>query len=238
MILIYLAAGRGSRLPKKFRNNPKCLVRIKGETIFERNKEFFKFFKKKIIITGYKKNKIKKLAKSLGFNIIYNHCYSKTNMVYSMFLAKKKINEDVIVCYGDIIFNKNIIKILKQDKNILPVNINWLKYWKKRMSYKKILDDAEELKVKKGEIRHIGSKITSKLPDYQFLGILKFQKKTFLNLSKFFISQNQKIDMTSFLNKCINKKLLNLYMKKYKDFWHEIDQKKDIIIAEKSKEFR
>jgi len=238
VILIYLAAGRGTRLPKKFRNNPKCLVKIKNETLFERNKEFFNFFKKKIIITGYKNNKLKKLAKNLGFNIICNKYYSKTNMVYSMFLAKKKINEDVIVCYGDIIFNKKIIKILKQGKNILPVNLNWFKYWKKRMSYKEILDDAEELKVKKGKIKQIGSKIKGKLPDYQFLGIIKFKKQTFLNLSKFFISQNQKIDMTSFLNKCINEKLLNLYIKKYKDFWHEIDRKIDINIAEQSKEFR
>ena len=40
MILIYLAAGRGSRLPKEFRNNPKCLVEVKNKTLFERNKEF------------------------------------------------------------------------------------------------------------------------------------------------------------------------------------------------------
>ena len=53
-------------------------------------------------------------------------------MVYSMFLAKKYINEDVVVCYGDIIFNPNIIRLLKVKNNILPVNLNWLKYWKKK----------------------------------------------------------------------------------------------------------
>ena len=36
MLLIYLAAGRGSRLPKKFRENPKCLTKINGITIFEK----------------------------------------------------------------------------------------------------------------------------------------------------------------------------------------------------------
>ena len=79
MILIYLAAGRGSRLPKEFRNNPKCLVEVKNKTLFERNKEFFNFFKKKIIITGYKKNKIQKLAKKMNFKIIHNKYYIKTN---------------------------------------------------------------------------------------------------------------------------------------------------------------
>ena len=229
MILIYLAAGRGSRLPKKFRNNPKCLVKIKNETLFGRNKDFFNFFKKKIIITGYKKNKLEKLARKMNFKIIYNKYYFKTNMVYSMFLAKRQITEDVVICYGDIIFDKKIIKILRYTKNILPVNINWLNYWKKRMSYKKILNDAEELKIQKGKITQIGGKIMNKFPKYQFLGIIKFKKETFFNLSKFFNSQNQKIDMTSFLNKCISEKILNLNATKYKNFWHEIDENKDII---------
>ena len=48
MILIYLAAGRGSRLPIKFRDKPKCLVKINNKTLIERNKIFFKNFKKKI----------------------------------------------------------------------------------------------------------------------------------------------------------------------------------------------
>lgn len=47
MILIYLAAGRGSRLPIKFRDKPKCLVKINNKTLIERNKIFFKNFKKK-----------------------------------------------------------------------------------------------------------------------------------------------------------------------------------------------
>lgn len=29
MYLVYLAAGRGSRLPKKYRQRPKCLTQIK-----------------------------------------------------------------------------------------------------------------------------------------------------------------------------------------------------------------
>ena len=54
MILIYLSAGRGSRLPSKIRDNPKCMVKIKDKTIFERNELFFKNFKNKFLITGYK----------------------------------------------------------------------------------------------------------------------------------------------------------------------------------------
>ena len=61
MQLIYLAAGRGSRLPKNSRNYPKCLTKINGISIFKRQADFFKKFQSKIIITGYKSASLKNL---------------------------------------------------------------------------------------------------------------------------------------------------------------------------------
>ena len=51
MYLVYLAAGCGSRLPKNYKKKPKCMTKIKNKTIFERNINFFKFFKKIICLT-------------------------------------------------------------------------------------------------------------------------------------------------------------------------------------------
>ena len=236
MILIYLAAGRGSRLHIKFRDKPKCLVKINNKTLIERNKIFFKNFKKKIIITGYKSIKIKKIANQFNFEVIVNKSFSRTNMVYSMFLAKKKINQDVVVCYGDIIFDHRVIKLLKNNQNILPVNKNWFKYWKKRMNKKKILIDAENLLVKNNIITHIGGKIENNLPKYQFMGIIKLKRKTFQKLSIFFKKLNIRTDMTNFLNTAIKSNKVKLIAKKYSSFWHEIDTNNDILVAKKSKD--
>tara|TARA_Y200000002_G_scaffold299837_1_gene254793 strand:+ start:19901 stop:20617 length:717 start_codon:yes stop_codon:yes gene_type:complete len=237
MILIYLCAGRGSRLPKIFRTRPKCLVKIRNKTIFERNKNFFEFFKKKIIITGYKGNYLQALSRKFNFEIIHNQNYRQTNMVYSMFLANKKINDNVVICYGDIIFDYKIIKLLRSKKNILPVYSKWHTYWKKRMNSNKILTDAENLILKKDRVITIGGRILKKIPKYQFTGIIKLKKNKFKELNKFFKSFKKNIDMTSFLDICIKKRKLELYTKKYHNFWHEIDTKKDIIVAENSKEF-
>ena len=236
MILIYLTAGRGSRLPIKFRDKPKCLVKINNKTLIERNKIFFKNFKKKIIITGYKSIKIKKIANQFNFEVIVNKSFSRTNMVYSMFLAKKKINQDVVVCYGDIIFDHRAIKLLKNNQNILPVNKNWFKYWKKRMNKKRILEDAENLVVKNNIITHIGGKIKNDLPKYQFMGIFKLKRKTFQKLSIFFKKLNIRTDMTNFLNTAIKSKKVKFIAKKYSSFWHEIDTNNDILVAKKSKD--
>ena len=127
MQLILLSAGIGSRLSKKLRKKPKSLAIINKKSILEHNLSFFKKFKKKIIITGYKKNLLTNFAKKNKFKVIYNSKFQSTNMVYSMFLASKLINEDVVICYGDIIFDPNLYLLLKKKENIMPLNSKWLK---------------------------------------------------------------------------------------------------------------
>ena len=234
MQLILLSAGRGSRLSQNLRKKPKSLATINGKSILEHNTDFFNKFKKKYIITGYKGNLIKKFAKKNNFKIIHNVKYKSTNMVYSSFLATKFIKEDVVICYGDIIFDSSIYNILKEKKNIMPLNINWLSVWKKRMNRKKIMKDAENVVTKKNILLTIGGKIKSKLPKYQYMGLFKLKKNDFFKLLiNFKKIQNKKIDMTSFLDKSIKKNKVKFYIKPYYKIWFEIDSYKDLVVASK-----
>lgn len=234
MNLILLCAGRGSRLSTKNRLKPKSLIQINNRPIIEYNKNFFNNFKKKIMITGYKKNLLEKFSKKYNFNIIHNNKFNKTNMVYSLFLAKGIIDDDVVVCYGDIIFDKEIINLLKENKDLLPVNKLWFDYWKKRMSKNKILEDAENLTYKNNYLLSIGGKIKKKYPSTQYMGIFKLKKKTFYRLHNLFLKiQNKNIDMTSFLNLSIKFLKLRFKIKLYHSYWFEIDNDKDILVAKK-----
>lgn len=233
MQLIVLSAGKGSRLPKRFREKPKCLVELNSKPLILYNNNFFQNFKKKIIISGYKKFYLEKISKKIDFKNIFNKNYASTNMVYSLFLAKKFIKEDVVIVYGDVIFNKKIHNLLLEKKNILPVNVNWFKNWKKRMNLKKVFQDAENLKVKNNNLIEIGNKIDKKkIPKYQFMGIIKLRKKSFFKCHKFFQKlDDNKIDMTSFLNLCVKNKIITLNIKKYDSHWYEIDTISDYKFA-------
>ena len=235
MQLIVLSAGKGSRLPAKFRKKPKCLVELCGKPLLQHNTSFFKKFKNKIIVTGYKQHKLKKISKKIGFTNIINKRYSITNMVYSLFLAKKLVNQDVVIVYGDIIFDEEIYKLLKPKKNLLPVNINWLNNWKKRMNMKNVLIDAENLIIKTKYLSEIGTKIEKKkMPRHQFMGIIKIKKKAFMKCYNFFKKlKNEKIDMTSFLNLCVKNRIISLKTPIYKSDWYEIDTISDHKFAEK-----
>ena len=232
MQLILLSAGRGSRLPKKFRDKPKSMAIVNKKTILENNLQFYNKFKKKIIITGYKNKFLRRFAKDNKFKFVINNKYRTTNMVYSTFLASKYITQDVVVCYGDIIFDSKIFNLLKDTKDILPVKRDWLKIWKKRMPENKIKFDAEDLEIKNNMLIRIGEKINKEMPKYQYMGILKLKKKSYSNLNTYFKNlKNEKIDMTSFLNYSIKNDKLKFHVKKNKLKWLEIDNQKDLKVA-------
>ena len=44
MQLVMLCAGRGSRLPKKFRNKPKCLMLLNNKNLLSYNEKIHKKF--------------------------------------------------------------------------------------------------------------------------------------------------------------------------------------------------
>ena len=235
MQIIVLAAGKGSRLPKKYRRVPKCLVKVNSKSIIDHNISFIRKFSNRIIISGYKYKILENHLKDQNFKHIKNQNYSSTNMVHSLSLAKKFVKDDVVIIYGDIIFNPNIYKLLSEKKNLLPVNKTWFKNWKERMGEKKIFEDAEYLKILNNKIIEIGTKINkNKIPKYQYMGIMKFKKNSFHDIISFYKTiHNKKIDMTTFLNLCINKKIINLKAKIYKSYWYEIDTISDHLYAEK-----
>ena len=166
MNFIVLASGRGSRLNKITREKPKCLIKIKNKkTIIDFISENFLDINNNIIVTGYKSHLIKKHLKDRNIKFVKNKNYIGTNMVESLILSKRKLKKgDLIILYSDIFFDKKIIqKIVKIKDNVIPVNANWLRSWKKRYkTLKKIKNDAEDLRVSNGNIVSIGDKIKKK----------------------------------------------------------------------------
>ena len=239
MNFIILASGRGSRLNNITKNKPKCLTVIKErKTLLDYISQNFEKNDNKIISTGYKSNLIVKHLFDKNINYVKNKNYLKTNMVESLMLCKKKLKQgDLIIVYGDIYFDQKIIKKVKKLRgNIIALNANWLQSWKKRYStLNRIREDAEDLIVSKGKIISIGDKIGKKLPKFQYMGILKFEKKTFMNLEKFYKKMNnKKISLTHFINETIKAKIATYNYSIFKNYWYEVDNISDLKYLKKS----
>lgn len=238
MQLIILASGRGKRLGKIKNYSSKLFLKLnKNITPFDYFRNFFDKFEDVIIVLGYKFyiNKNKVLKKENKITIVRNKNYYKTNMVESLFLAKDKIFSEVIILYSDVVFDLKIIsQIIKIKGSLLPINTEWLKFWKMRMNYKKIKEDAEDLEINKKYIVSLGGALKNKTPVGQFMGIVKLSVIDFKKLHIFYKSlNNKKIQMTHFLNLALKKKIIKLKYRKFNKFWVEIDSKKDYILSKK-----
>ena len=131
MKVILLNAGIGKRLGALTKSKPKCLVKITDNaTILDYQlKNFLKCNLKNIImLTGPFENQIRKHIElnypSLNIQYIQNPIYNKTNYIYTLYLVKNIINEDVILVHGDLIFSALILRdiINFKEKNCVLVN--------------------------------------------------------------------------------------------------------------------
>ena len=75
------------------------------------------------------------------------------------------------------------------------------------MSIKSVKNDSENVIFKNNKILEIGGDY-KKYPKGQYMGMIKFKKKDFHKMMSFYSKlKNYKIDMTTFLNICIKKKI-------------------------------
>lgn len=233
MKLVILASGLGSRLGNLTSNKPKFLTYVNENRIIDYMINLSSLFEETIIIGGHKFEQLENIIENS--RVLFNKDYLSTNMVHSLFLSSDYISNDFITVYGDIIFDSNIVRnLINNKKTILPIKRNWFDYWKLRMDVEAIKKDAENIIVDDDKILEIGSPITTKMPQYQFMGIIKFNYLDFINLKKFYKKiDNKKIDMTSFLNQSIKNNISNIYYTATNDLWLEIDNKKDLDVAKK-----
>ena len=132
MKAIIIAAGIGSRLGDLTKDLPKPLIDINGKSILERQIELFKKFgiNEIFIVTGYKNNKIK----FSDINCVYNSEYQQTEQIGSLMKARNEISGDVIISFGDILFEEKILEELLENKDdfVLVSDPNWKKSYESR----------------------------------------------------------------------------------------------------------
>ncbi len=98
-------------------NNHKSMAVLNnGETIFHRQLRILSEvgLKDFIITTGPFPEQLLEVTnlpqfKALNFSFVENPLYDKTNYIYSMYLAKDLIDDDVLLLHGDLVFNKKLI---------------------------------------------------------------------------------------------------------------------------------
>lgn len=123
MQAIILAAGMGRRLGELTKNNTKCMVEVNGVTLIDRmlNQLSRLSLNRVIIVVGYEGKKLidyigERYDSELRIEYIENPIYDKTNNIYSLALAKDKLQEDdTLLIESDLIFDDRLFDLILED---------------------------------------------------------------------------------------------------------------------------
>lgn len=177
MKAIILAAGQGTRLKKYTQNLPKGMLEFAGKTLIERQIELYREagMEKIIVVRGFAADKI---AYS-GVTYYTNEAYASTNMVESLLAAETEFDDDIIVGYSDVVFEKRLLAGMMECKSDFAVAVDdaWKSYWQRR--YGKVDFDTESLSIgPEGEITELGLENPPlEQIDARYIGLLKFSRQ-------------------------------------------------------------
>ncbi len=130
MKAVIFNSGLGNRMGDFTKSHHKSMSQLKnGETVFHRqirllSAEGITDF---IVTTGPFEEQLKAEAAdfpNLNFTFVRNDIYDKTNYIYSMYLAREFMDDDLVFLHGDLVFNRKLVRDVLNcaDKNTGTVN--------------------------------------------------------------------------------------------------------------------
>ncbi len=183
MKVIILAAGQGTRLRPLTDDRPKCMVEVNGKSMIERQLDVMRGCGIKdediTIVAGYRSDVLINKFLNTDIRVIKNEQFETTNMVCSLMCAgnQMKAEEDIIVSYGDIIYDETVFHSIlsAQDTMSVIVDDGWYEYWSERCENP--LDDAETLMYDDDHyLTEIGQKTTElDKVQSQYIGLMRFR---------------------------------------------------------------
>ena len=231
MKVIFLIAGRGSRLKSLTKKKHKALIEINKETIIRRLVNQFHSFKVKkkdiTFITGYKSEQIKREF-GKNYNYSYYNDYSKTNNLHTLINNNQILKrQDTVICFSDILTtNKVISKII--DHKISNITILG--------DFSKVRNGTMKIKTNKKKLISIG-KIPRMKSSGNYIGIMKIPKKKMLIFKNFLMNSLNKSKnhyFTEILNDLIRFKEKINAIDIAPNYWIEIDNMIDLKKAIKN----
>jgi len=191
MKAIFIAAGKGSRLGNITKDLPKPLVDVNSKSIIERQ---ILLLRKNnvndiVIVTGYKKEKF--TFKNIEY--VHNPNFDEQEQTGSLMTARSKIVGDVLIMFGDILFEEIILQQMLNSKDdiVIAVDKDWEKSYDERPDNPK--SKADKVLIRDGKVVQISAKnIEVKNDDDvgELLGLMKLSTKG----SKILIEQYEKLE--------------------------------------------
>ena len=232
MKIIFLIAGRGTRLKSITKNIHKSLIKINKVSIIKRLVGQFEKLNVKskdiTFITGYKSHQIKKEF-GKKYNYFFYPNYSRTNNLHTLIYAKKVIKRsDTVICFSDIFTTNKVISKLR-DKKIKNIFI--------LADLSSVRNGTMKIKSINNKLEYVG-KLSRKSSNGNFIGIAKIPK-TKINIFKKFLVKSKNKSKKHYYTEILNDLISNREKISIKNIapysWTEIDNEIDLRNAIRNK---
>lgn len=130
MKALILNSGMGTRMGSLTSEHPKCMTEIDGrETILSRQlKLLHQCGITQVIITTGLFDKVlvdycNSLKLPLQFTFVINPVYDQTNYIYSIYLARDYLHDDIVLMHGDLVFELVVLQeVLKRSHSCMTIS--------------------------------------------------------------------------------------------------------------------
>jgi len=167
---IILAAGKGSRLNGTIGDKPKCLLRVGGKTLVERQIEALKSvgITDIVVVVGCQADSVRR---NCGARITYieNSRFAQTNSLYSLWLARPLLYDGFIVMNCDVLFHPQMLSDLVTSRHEDALLIAY-----QDDEAEPLGDEEMKIKVRRGRVTEIAKTLPPDEADGENVGVVKF----------------------------------------------------------------
>jgi choline kinase len=167
---IILAAGKGSRLNGTIGDKPKCLLRVGGQTLVERQIDALRHagIDDVVVVVGCQADHVRRTC---GKRITYieNTRFAQTNSLYSLWMARPLLYEGFVVMNCDVLFHPQMLADLVTSRHEDALLIAYQEDDSETMG-----DEEMKIRVRRGRVLDISKTLPAEQADGENVGIVKF----------------------------------------------------------------
>jgi choline kinase len=170
---IILAAGKGSRLNGTIGEKPKCLLRVGGKTLVERQIEALKAIgiTEIAVVVGCQADSVRR---SCGARITYveNSRFAQTNSLYSLWLARPLLYDGFVVMNCDVLFHPQMLSDLVTSRHEDALLVSY-----QEDDATPFGDEEMKVRVRRGRVTEIAKTLSPDDADGENVGVVKFGRE-------------------------------------------------------------